>query len=422
MLAYSKGKELFLAKADGSESHRLMTMKDAGFVIRPVWSPDGVHLRFDFFTPPRRNSSIWEVSTDGTQLRQLLPGVSKAPPDGCCGNWTADGNYFLFVSGGQIWALPEKRSVFRAAPSAVQLTSSPMALGSPLPGRDGKGLFVTGRTFRGELMRYDSKSRAFSAFLGGISAEFVDFSKDGQWVAYVSYPEGTLWRSTADGSDQLQLSYPPGYAVNPRWSPDGKSILFYEIPPNRPSRILEVSPEGGSPRELIPEDKQGQWDPNWSPEGNRIVFARDPTETERGIQIFDLAAHRVSTVPGSQGFYSPRWSPTGQYLVALSADETTLFLFNFQTQKWTELAKGFFTWPNFSKDGQYLYILTVRGASAVLKIRLADGRTERVADLKDFVYTGRFVDGWLSLAPDDSPLLFRDAGASELYSLDWEEP
>ena len=28
----------------------------------------------------------------------------------------------------------------------------------------------------------------------------------------------------------------------------------------------------------------------------------------------------------------------------------------------------------------------------------------------------------LALAPDDSPLLLRDAGTSDVYALDWEEP
>ena len=64
------------------------------------------------------------------------------------------------------------------------------------PSKDGKKLFVSAsNSDRGELMRYDSRSGEFAPFLGGISAEYLGFSKDGQWVAYVSYPEGTLWRS-----------------------------------------------------------------------------------------------------------------------------------------------------------------------------------------------------------------------------------
>jgi serine/threonine protein kinase len=108
----------------------------------------------------------------------------------------------------------------------MAITSSPLSLSSPLPSRDGKKLFVIGQTYRGELTRYDAKSAQFSPFLGGVSAEYVAFSKDGQWVTYVSYREGTLWRSKVDGSERLQLTYPPMYPVLPRWSPDGKNIIF----------------------------------------------------------------------------------------------------------------------------------------------------------------------------------------------------
>jgi len=101
-----------------------------------------------------------------------------------------------------------------------------MALSPPIPSTDGKKPFVVGRTDRGELTRYDLKSGRFEPFLGGISAEYVSFSKDGQWVAYVSYPEGTLWRSRADGSERLQLTYPPSQVLMPRWSYDGKTIVF----------------------------------------------------------------------------------------------------------------------------------------------------------------------------------------------------
>ena len=31
-------------------------------------------------------------------------------------------------------------------------------------------------------------------------------SKDGQWIAYDSYPDGVLWRSRVDGSDRLRLA------------------------------------------------------------------------------------------------------------------------------------------------------------------------------------------------------------------------
>ena len=82
----------------------------------------------------------------------------------------------------------------------VQLTTGPLQFSNPLPSRDGKKLFVVGIQPRAELVRYDAKSGDFVPYLGGISASDVDFSRDGQWVTYVSLPEGTLWRSKLDGS------------------------------------------------------------------------------------------------------------------------------------------------------------------------------------------------------------------------------
>jgi WD40 repeat protein len=298
-----------------------------------------------------------------------------------------------------------------------------MSLSSPLPSKDGKRLFVIGQTYRGELMRYDSKSVQFSPFLGGISAEYVAFSKDGQWVAYVSYPDGTLSRSRLDGSERLQLTYPPLYAVLPRWSPDGKKIIFFEfaLSPDRPARIYEVSPQGGSPRQLMPNDRSPQLDPNWSPDGSKIVYGGESNDATSAIRLLDVASRQVSNLPDSHGLFSPRWSPNGRYISAFSSDSKRLVLFDFQTQKWTELAQGSLGWLNWSKDGQYVYVLDYMGQGAVIRIRVSNHKTEPVVNLKDFVSAGRY-GGSLVLAPDDSPLLLRDTGTQDIYALDWEEP
>ena len=172
---------------------------------------------------------------------------------------------------------------------------------------------ASGRTYR-----YDAQRGEFVPFLSGIWASDLSFSRDGKWVAYVSYPEGTLWRSRVDGSDRLQLTNPPVFASMPRWSPDGTQIVFEDLLVGRSWRILLISARGGAAQEVL-ADKLSQWDPGWSPDGKQLVFGRLPDETAT-IQLLDLNSKQVSIIPGSQALYSPRWSPDGRHLAALSVN------------------------------------------------------------------------------------------------------
>jgi eukaryotic-like serine/threonine-protein kinase len=432
MLAYSDRGDLYVAKADGTEPRKLLTM--TGLISDVAWSPQGDYLRFGASNFSQTASSgiaigqqaIWQVSADGSKLHELLSGWHDAP-DECCGKWTANGKYFIFQSRGQIWALPERSDFLHSGARPLQLTASPMALNSPLPSKDGRKLFVVGRTYRGELTRFDLKSGTTEPFLGGISAEWLDFSKDGQWVTYISYPEGVLWKSKVDGSNRRQLTFPPFQPVLPRWSPDGKSILFFEFPvrSGQPGLMYQISSDGGTPRQFLPDDRHDQQDPTWSPDGTRIAFAGAANDAAvgnaaAGIRVLSLANHQISRIPGSERLFSPRWSPDGRYLAAMTSDSGALLLFDFQTQTWTDLARGTFGWPVWSTDGKFIYVKDFTGSGGVDRIRISDHRIEKVVDLNDFLAAGQ-ADGGLSLLPDGSPLLLRDRGTQDVYAVDWNE-
>jgi Tol biopolymer transport system component/DNA-binding winged helix-turn-helix (wHTH) protein len=420
MLAYSSGTDIFLAKADGTEPRKLTSMKTPTDIDFLEWSPDGANLTFQASGDNGEPVRIWEVSTKGGSPQLLNAGWRSASDWECCGRWTADGKYFVFMSRGQIWALPRKGELFHKNPKPIQLTSSPMPLTCPVPSKDGKKLFVLGSAIRGELTRLEQKSSQLSPYLGGISAEFIDFSKDGQWVAYVSYPTGFLWRSRLDGSERLQLTS-SSYALMPRWSPDGKRIVFYTLPEGKPSRIYEVSAEGGSPRLLMPEDSNQQVDPSWSPDGNKLVFSGAGGDPASTIRILDLTTRQVSTLAGSKGLFSPRWSPDGRFMAALAADTNSLHLFDFETEKWTEVVKGTAGgFPNWSKDSTYIYLFG-ENEKSIIRVRVSDLSVEHVADLNSFAQTG-LASRSLALAPDNSLLLLRDAGTQDVYALDWKAP
>jgi Tol biopolymer transport system component len=75
-------------------------------------------------------------------------------------------------------------------------------------------------------------------------------SCDGEFAAYVRFTDATLWRSKLDGSDRIQLTYPPLQVTVAHWSLDGKQIAFSGAKPGDPNRIYIIPAEGGSPEQI----------------------------------------------------------------------------------------------------------------------------------------------------------------------------
>jgi eukaryotic-like serine/threonine-protein kinase len=416
MLAYCNRGDLFVSASDGTGSRKVASLK--GIIYAPQFSPDGSRLRFTWQNVANASRSLWEVTAEGQHLHPLLPGWHQPSTD-ANGKWTTDGKFFVFQANGQIWALPDTAGLFgRVDGKPVRLTSSPMPLASPLPSKDGKKLFVVGSALHGTLSRYDGSLGQFLTYFGGASAECIAFSRDRKWIAYVTYPDGSLWRSRMDGSERLRLTDPPIYPLNPRWSPDGKQIAFWGYKTGGVDEIYTVPADGGAPEPLIPGNSVARREPNWSPSGDRILFEEVAPNAPPVLRLLDLNTHRVSSLPGSVGYSSPRWSPDGRYVAAMTKNGLKLALFDFQTDKWSDLIQTAVDFPSWSKDGQSIYFLHYPENPAVLRVRISDRKLEQVADLQGFAPTG-FWGFWLGLDPEDSPLMLRDAGTQDVYSLDW---
>ena len=163
--------DLNLVSGDGTSAHKLASV--GGDASPLSWSPDGRMIRFS------RDTCLWEISSSGSNLHQLLrdwhPSEQK-----CCGHWSPDGQFFAFLAGhfrpnqyaeGQIYAIDERRGGLRPlAKNPTQLISGPVEWSPPVFSKDGRKLFATGSTKRGELVRLDAKYGQFQPFLGGISS------------------------------------------------------------------------------------------------------------------------------------------------------------------------------------------------------------------------------------------------------------
>jgi len=419
---YSKGPDVYFANADGTGSRKLFSAPDLPHSF--CYSPDESHLRFTVWDNKQGRPSIWEASPDGSNLHRFLPAWNPGGSE-CCGTWTPDGKYYVFqatVAGStNIWVHREGRLFGKSGRRPMQLTTGPMQHADPVVSKDGKKIFFVGTQTHAELSVYDSRLREFVPYLGGISAEGVSFSKDGQWVAYVRLPEGTLWRMKMDGSDQLQLTFPPMKVFLPRWSPDGKRLAFCDVPADGHSKIYTISADSGAP-EAVTSGEHNEGDPTWSPDGNSLVLAYGGNLPDSSIHVLNLNTHRVTELPGSKGIYSPRWSPDGRYVAALTSGDNKLMLFDFKTQKWEKLSEPGAVFPNWSKDGKYVFfdVATV-GPPVFYRVDVATRKTEEVVRLGN-AHLAEGVPGfpWRSVTPDGSPLIAREAGTQEIYALDMD--
>ncbi len=414
-IAFSKEHEIWLADVDGSNSRKLISVSGRPSFLRI--SPDQKRVRFIV------DWKLWEVGSDGTNLHELIPGWHKNERQ-CCGVWTPDGRYYLFVSNdnanSQIYALPEPQWPFHRHPAPEQLTSGPMWFTFGVPSPDGKKLLADGYIQRSELVRYDSHAKGFVPFLSGISADYVDFSRDGKWVTYVSVPDNALWRSRIDGSERLQLTSSPIAAFLPHWSPDGTQIVFADIS-GKIWKTMLVSALGGTPTDMYPEE-HFQIDANFSPDGKHIAYGRFPFSSDKpdvfDIRIFDVDSKQVSVLPGSQNYYAPRWSPDGKHLAAVSIDNKKIVVYDFESQKWSDWVTEFAALgtPIWSRDSKYLYFDVV-GAEhpGYYRVRLGDTHSEFIADLKNL-----HRSWWSGITPDNVPIFSRDVSTDEIYALELE--
>ncbi len=428
-VVYTSITDLFRANRDGGNARKLASV--SGVPFWPRWSPDGSRLRFSVLNQQLNLRTLWEVGADGTGLHQLLAGWNT-PSAECCGNWTPDGKYYVFQSTRSgttsIWALRDKTGFGqKASPEPVQLVGGQINALSPAPSRDGKKVFYIGAIARGELVRYDTRTRQFTPYLNGLSAEGVTFSRDKRWITYVAYPEGTLWRSRPDGSDRRQITFPPMEVGLPRWSPDSRSIAFAGRTAGATWKIYVVPPEGGNPEAIIPEEGN-QIDPSWGPDGNELAFSRLSAESRSSDQnvlfVFNLKTRQVKPLPGSVHLFSPRWSPDGRKILAMTATYDKLLLFDVGSQKWTDFVSIPSGYPNWSSDSRCVYFISpFERALPFYRVCLPDRKPEHLVNIGDFgrLASGRF-GGWSGLAADDSVLALRDISMQEIYALEWQTP
>jgi Tol biopolymer transport system component/DNA-binding winged helix-turn-helix (wHTH) protein len=419
-IAYASGNSLFMMDADGLHRSNLATL--FGAVSWLAWSPNGRSLRFTVNSPSKNTGGdIWEISADGKNLHP----VSLQPVDPysvCCGSWTQGGRYYVFSSnqGGSqwnIWAIREHRSWRRDPWGAVQITFGPNSALSGAAAGDGKHLFYYSGIWRQEMQRFDLRSREFVPVSGGENQFMASYSRDGRWIAYIGAQTGALVRSRADGSDRLALTPSNVIPQFPRWSPDGKWIVFTSAKPSERGGVYTVAAAGGPLERLSVGREVG--DPDWSSDGRSLVVSRAArNDGDRELVIINVGTKQAHTLAGSNHLTMSRWSPDGRYISATSDDQTQLKLFNVSSKSWHVIAHGealgISVW---SPDARYLYFQDLLGPGEQLhRYDVKSHTVQTVVDFSDFLKSGVSRCALVAAAPDGSPLVEFNRSGYDLFS------
>jgi Tol biopolymer transport system component/DNA-binding winged helix-turn-helix (wHTH) protein len=423
-LLCASDREVFSVDRDGSHRRHLFDVDEWAFWF--IWKPDGTSFRFSV-GQSNDTATLWEASADGSNVHPLLPGWND-PPNECCGSWSSDGRNYVFRStqNGQedLWLLHEPESwLWSGKRKPVRLTNGPTSFSDPLLSADGRKIFSLGLESHQVLMRFDNQQREFVPSPLPPTAFNLDFSLDGQWVTYVDSPGLSVWRSRVDGSERLQLTAPPREALRPRWSHDGKQILFVSRLPKHYFSACIVPAQGGSPQSVLEHDSLYRQYADWSPDGESVVIGVEQgMYPDAGLTSVNLRTHQVSEVPGSRGMRIPRWSADGKYLVATSEDSKSVFLFDAQTQQWKQVGSANFV-NAIRSDSNELYYQDFRDpGQAVFRIDPRTATAQRVFDCTKLFRDGALRCGFEGRAPDGSLVFSVRSSWTDLFAFDVELP
>jgi Tol biopolymer transport system component len=367
------------------------------------------------------NSTLFIANADGTNERSLF---DKSGFD-YHASFSADGKWIVFTSerGGSGQA-----DIYRVHPDGKgleQLTNDPALDDQATLSPDGNKLaFVSSRVSRtANIWILDLKSHKVESLTGraNIKGDTLKpngyfrpaWSPDGKWIAFAS-DRNTIWKGHGNGSGWEHVQELRIYVVkmdgtglrkiskdsvcsgSPKWSPDGKRVVFYELPVEQTWNARNSFLAAKATSQIISVDvNTGERITHTSGPGLKLLpqyLSKDnlgylaKAGPNEGIGYTNGAAFKLK-------MRSPSWSPDGRQVI-------------YEKQDWTPRAQNqlLYSWdpnyeyrytdvfPGFASDGKL--VITEKNDNSSIAVLDADGSN------KKRIYN---ADGGAAFYPNWSP-------------------
>ena len=210
----------------------------------------------------------------------------------------------------------------------------------------------------------------------------------------------------------------PNFDYQPRWSPDGRRVVYVSVRENRQA-IFTMRPDGTELTQLTTSAAQNS-EPAWSPDGRRIAF-RSERDGNPNVYVMDADGsdqRALTTAPGAE--VGPAWSPDGTrilYTAVVAPGRADIFIMNADgtgQRQLTQTPNGSSRIGFWSPDGSRIVFSTNRDGNDEVYVMAADGSGARNVSNHP---SADLPVGW---SADGQDLLFlstRDRAGRDLYRM-----
>ena len=222
-------------------------------------------------------------------------------------------------------------------------------------------LFASDRAGNGDIFALDARGN-LSNLTNTPNGDWAPkWSPDGKQIVFTSHRDGQsdVWLMDAGGGNPRNLSQNPAWDYSPSWSPDGTQIVFISERDGDAEVFIQAT-DSPTATQLTFNEHQDKL-PNWSPDGDKIALASIINGREQ-IYSLDLKAQNALSplLPPDLNGANPVWSPGGKEIAFIGWQNSAtidIYTLNLQTQK---LSKRYSdtAWIgslNWSADGQWLF-------------------------------------------------------------------
>lgn len=287
-LTWEAGQDIWIAEADGTNARRVDGVPRRYYSVPrlPSVSPDGSRIVY-FQAELGPNGDFWRIPSAGGTPERLTSDLRM----GGASVWTPNGEWIVFSSARagarSLWQLPT------AGGEPQPLTTGAGDDDWPAISADGSRIVFTNVRNSWELRIKDPAGDERTLLQRPTEVLFPRFSPDGSRIAFFGSSGFDVAISTinADGTGERKLTGNRELNHMPRWSADGRSVVFYQSAPE--VALRQVPAVGGAATTVLPFRWERQNAVEFSPDGKQVLYSiQSPNLDEEVTVLRDLETGR----------------------------------------------------------------------------------------------------------------------------------